>query len=88
MKFFARDVYIYAYRDTIFVATLPQRLENKTGEQIGDTERQRVERVASARWRHCERGFASRGGLLSDKRTNPNTPNLSLIHISEPTRPY
>ena len=25
---------------------------------------------------------------LAKNRHSPNTPNLSLIHISEPTRPY
>ena len=30
--------------------------------------------------------FDNRIGSL--KPENPNTPNLSLIHISEPTRPY
>ena len=28
------------------------------------------------------------GGFLFFDHDNPNTPNLSLIHISEPTRPY
>ena len=49
-EIFSRDVYIYAYTDTIFVVALPQRLENETSEQIGDTERPRVDRVVNARW--------------------------------------
>ena len=34
------------------------------------------------------RTMRSKDGTIMPAITRPNTPNLSLIHISEPTRPY